>query len=268
MKMTVEKLKKLLTERLEKEGRNIAYNREKDQLRVENAESGKGVTLSLGPVLAKWERNREKAIDEIVFYVEEALKAMETEVKITGNERKIFPVIRSTSFPKTAGGKPLVYDEHTAETRIFYSLDMGSSYRLIDEGMLADEGLDAGRIKEMARFNLRSLDHPVKKDSVSGNDFYFVNTNDGYDASRILNESFLKEMEKKIKGEMVLSVPHQDVLIISDIQNSTGYDVLAHMTMHFYTSGRVPITPLSFYLKDGELEPIFIMAKNKPGRKE
>ncbi len=33
---------------------------------------------------------------------------------------------------------------------------------------------------------------------------------------------------------MVLAVPHQDVLIIGDIQDNTGYDVLAHMTMDFF----------------------------------
>ncbi len=28
-------------------------------------------------------------------------------------------------------------------------------------------------------------------------------------------------------------VPHQDVLIIADIRNKTGYDVMAHLTMEF-----------------------------------
>ena len=29
------------------------------------------------------------------------------------------------------------------------------------------------------------------------------------------------------------AVPHQDVLIIADIRNKTGYDVMAHLTMEF-----------------------------------
>lgn len=70
-------------------------------------------------------------------------------------------------------------------------------------------------------------------------------------------------MEAKIEGEMTLSVPHQDVLIIGDIRNDVGYDVLAQMAMHFFTVGTVPVTSLSFLYEDGELEPIFIMAKNR-----
>ena len=64
----------------------------------------------------------------------------------------------------------------------------------------------------------------------------------------------------------MLAVPHQDVLVIADIQNETGYDVLAQLTMNFFASGRVPITALSFLYKDGELEPIFILGKNRRRR--
>src|SRR5690606_4819206 len=94
--------------------------------------------------------------------------------------------------------------------------------------------------------------------------FYFINKNDGYDASRILNDSFLQKMSQQIKGTMAVAVPHQDVLIIVDVQNNTGYDILAQMTMSFFASGRVPITALSFLYEDGKLEPIFILGKNRP----
>ncbi len=42
----------------------------------------------------------------------------------------------------------------------------------------------------------------------------------------------------------------------------TGYDVMAHLTMEFFTKGLVPITSLSFGYKQGHLEPIFILGKN------
>lgn len=36
---------------------------------------------------------------------------------------------------------------------------------------------------------------------------------------------------------MLVGVPHQDVLILADIRNKTGYDVMAHLTMEFFTKG-------------------------------
>ena len=40
-------------------------------------------------------------------------------------------------------------------------------------------------------------------------------------------------MREKISGDMVVAVPHQDVLIIADIVNEIGYDIIAQMTMKF-----------------------------------
>lgn len=264
MKMDSIKMKKELEARLAAEDRSIVYDRNKDILRIESSTTNKGITISLPGIISKWYSEKEKAIDAVVYYVEEGLRAMEDTVELKDHENKIYPVIRSTSFPTEAEeGVPFLFDEHTAETRIFYALDMGTTYRLIDFRLLEKEGWTVSRIREIALFNTRSLSTKLKEDQVAGNIFYFLNTNDGYDASRILNKGFLNDLEKRIKGTMVLAVPHQDVLIIADIRNNTGYDVLAQMAMSFFTSGRVPITSLSFIYENGELEPIFILGKNR-----
>lgn len=264
MKMDSRKMRKELELRLGNESRSISYDREKDQLRIENTRSGKGITVSLSGIVAKWHSEKEKAIDEVVYYIEEGLKAMDDTVQLTEHEKKIFPVIRSTSFPAEAEeGVPFLYEEHTAETRIYYAYDLGNTYRLIDSRIMKKEGWDEARVKEIALFNVRSLSTTLKEDNVAGNMFYFLNTKDGYDASRILNKVFLSDIQKKITGTMAVAVPHQDVLIIADIQNDTGYDVLAQMTMGFFANGPVPITALSFLYEDGNLEPIFILGKNR-----
>ena len=46
-------------------------------------------------------------------------------------------------------------DQHTAETNIYYALDLGKSYRLIDESMLKQMNATAQQVKEMALFNVR-----------------------------------------------------------------------------------------------------------------
>ena len=264
MKMDSRKMRKELEDRLQHPDRTFSYDREKDQLRIENKNTGRGITISLPGIVAKWQDHKEKAIEEVVYYVSEGLNAMESQLELSGKEKNIFPVIRSTSFPSEAEeGVPFLYDNHTAETRIYYALDLGTTYRLIDSKLLKKEGWSEGQVRETALFNVRSLSVKLKEDRVADNTFYFLNSNDGYDASRILNTSFLNEMKKKMKGTMALAVPHQDVLIIADVENNTGYDILAQMTMSFFASGRVPITALSFLYEDGELEPIFILGKTK-----
>lgn len=262
-------VKRKLEKRLNRQDWSFIYHQKDDSLRIEEKQSKIGITLSLNGLIHKWELDKDEHFEELVEFIEEAMRAMLSKQQLQGKEKHIFPVIRSTSFPtETKSGKQLIYDDHTAETRIFYALDLGKSYRLIDKSLLREEGWNENRVKEVAKFNLRSLSEEIKEDVVAGNTFYFINTNDGYDASRILNESLIEKMKQRIKGTFAIAVPHQDVLIFADIVNETGYDVLGQMTMSFFVNGRVPITALPFLYNDGKLEPIFILAKNRPQRED
>ncbi|MGI8316754.1 DUF1444 domain-containing protein [Halobacillus mangrovi] len=265
MKMTSIKMKKKLEERLQRNEWKTIFNRDKDTFRIEWRESGDGITITLPNVISKYEARGEEALDELEDHVQEALRVMNETHHLTGKEEKIFPVIRAASFPtETEQGKKLVYTDHTAETRIYYALDLGKSYQLIDESMLEKEDWTKERMKEVASFNVRSLPVKMKKDTVYGNDFYFHSTQDGYDASRILNEVLLEELKAECKGELAISIPHQDVIIFADVQNPEGYDIIAQMAMKFFAEGTVPITSLSFLYENKELEPIFILAQKKP----
>lgn len=267
--MDEKKMRRELEQRLKRPGRHLKYDRETETVRVESEDTGKGMEIALSPLVAKWHERKDTVIDEVVYYVEEALKVMGKDQEVAGQEKKIYPVIRSTSFPKeTESGALFLTDDHTAETRIYYALDLGKTYRLLDEQLIEKEGLDPQKVREIARFNVRSLPVKLKKDTLRGNDFYFLNTNDGYDASRILNEKFLQEKAETIEGDMIVAVPHQDVLIIGDIRNATGYDILSELTMSFFTSGKVPITALSFTYEEGKLAPIFILAQDQKKSKE
>ena len=104
----------------------------------------------------------------------------------------------------------------------------------------------------------------LKQDRVADNTFYFVSTKDGYEASRVLNDGWLKDMSDNAVGELVIAIPHQDTLIVADIENDMGYDIIAQMAMQFFAEGRIPITALSFLYESSQLEPVFILAKKKP----
>lgn len=268
--MKSHQLFELLKKRLGEEKFVFSFDKEKDLMHLNHKTLKRGMEIGLGKIAAKYEEKKEAAVDEVVYTIEQTFNAMERE-KAQGftGEVKILPAIRATSFPKRSKeGNAFITSDHTAETRIYYALDMGTTYRLIDESMLPSLQVTADQIREAARFSVKQLGTNVKRDEVAGSVFYFVNYNDGYDASRILNDGFLRAMREQVEGEMTVSVPHQDVLIIGDIRSAVGYDVLAQMTMHYFTVGTVPITSLSFAYEDGKLEPIFILAKNKVSKEQ
>ncbi|GEL08048.1 DUF1444 family protein [Salisediminibacterium halotolerans] len=242
-----------------------SYDRDTDKLRIVDPQTDKGVTVNLAGLTGKMAENKEKTLEEILHTITEGMQLLSREIELEGNEQRIYPVLRSASFPvETDDGRKLLYRDHTAETRILYVVDNPSSYAMIDEDTAAKAGKSITEIEETALFNLRSLPAPLTEDTVAGNTFYFLRTDDGYDASRILNDSLLQTMSEKIYGEMAVAVPHQDVVIFADLQNKTGYDVLGQMAFQFFSEGRVPITALPFLYDQGELEPIFVLAQKKP----
>ena len=267
--MNVFQMRDKLKERLKHLDVNYSFNRDDETLRIYRVDNGKGVTIKLNAIVAKYKQQQEKIVDEIVYYVEEAIGQMRDDSLADLEQINVMPVLRAPSFAKeNKDGVPFVIDDHTAETNIYYAVDLGKSYRLIDEKLLQQLNISKQQLKEMALFNVRKLENKYTTDEVKGNLFYFINSNDGYDASRILNTSFLNEFEKQCEGEMLVAIPHQDVLIVADIRNKTGYDVMAHLTMEFFTKGLVPITSLSFGYENGHFEPIFILGKNNKQKRD
>ncbi|CCI61100.1 DUF1444 domain-containing protein [Staphylococcus equorum] len=267
--MNVFQMRDKLKDRLSKPEVKFTFNREDETLRISRVDNGKGVTVKVATIVAKYKEQKENIVDEIVYYVEEAIEQMKGEGLSEVDSAQIMPVLRSPSFDKKdKDGNAFVIEEHTAETNIYYVVDLGKSYRLMDEKMLESMKLSKQQLKEMALFNVRKLDNKYTTDEVKGNIFYFINSNDGYDASRILNTTFLNEIQDQCEGEMLVAVPHQDVLIIADIRNKTGYDVMAHLTMEFFTKGLVPITSLSLGYDKGHFEPIFILGKNNKQKRD
>ncbi|STO07701.1 MULTISPECIES: DUF1444 family protein [Exiguobacterium] len=244
------------------DGYRTSYDRENEVLRIERTNDRFGVNIRLAPLVAKTKVRGTVAVEEVVEYIQTALAADDA-VTLAGNEANIYPVIRAASFAKeTKRGQALVTTPHTAETAIFYALDLGNGYRLIEERHLGE--LSQPQVEALALENVKTLPTDMKTDTVAGNTFYFLSTRDGYEASRILNEDFLRVMERRIEGDMLVGVPHQDVLVVADIRNDEGYDVMQQLMFDFFTNGRIPVTALAFHYEAGVFEPIFIVGKKNP----
>jgi uncharacterized protein YtpQ (UPF0354 family) len=270
--MNLQQLRLALERQTELRKWQTSWDREKDVLHIHFDTEHKPFLISLRQVLERLEeekRDPDQVVEELMKQIEIVAEAAKTRptINLMGREHLVYPVLRSTSFPlETKRGEKLVYEPHTAESRIYYALDLGQSYTLIDQEMVSRSGWTEQSLKERALFNLRRLDNKAKRDRVAENDFYFISPQDGYAASRILNQSLLEEYALKAKGELCLAIPHQDVLVVADIVNERGYDILQQLTLTFYRQGDIPITMLPFEYKEGMLNPIFILAERKTGR--
>lgn len=212
----------------------------------------------------KQTKKSDRLLEEFIYYIENnfLLQANFSLKKISKEKflDSVYPVIRSTTFGKSSDVDFLTKN-HTNETKIFYSLDLGASYKLITSDIISYYALSEEEVFSSASKNLKKLSLSYNVDEVAGNKFYFLNAKDGYDGSRILNEEVLNYFYKKIGGNYYLGIPNQDALIFGDIKNKKGLEIFQKIMVHFFTEGIVPITTITFKYDGKNLESLFIFVE-------
>lgn len=233
--------------------------------RLQSRTDDRAIGLPIHDLEAQLDRveRKEDRLATILAFAErvtKALPATEQSIDLHKQQGQLYPILRSAAFAEGSGDGPrLVSREHTAESSVFYAIDFGDAYALVNETMLRDDQISADDIHNWALANLKKLSNEPKMDFVAGNQYYFF-SGDHYAASRILNRTLMRDMQKKIKGEMAAAIPHQDVLILADLHNEAGYNVLGQMAMSFYGKGDVPITPLPMAVEEQlDLTPMLIL---------
>lgn len=213
----------------------------------------------------RYPEQRREALYSFVTHVVANIKGLIDNRDLTNQEMNVYPVLRHLSFATNhPGNQKMVIREHTSESIIVYALDRGEGYLLINHVMLQDVGWTEDQLHEYALENLRRLPISVRTQEVAGNPIHFVHPKDGYAASRVLLTELLDQYDREKKGEALgVAIPHQDVLIIVDIQDDTGMQLLSRLTYDFASKGDIPISPFPFLYKNQTLESYIVVKHSK-----
>ncbi|MGC5323897.1 DUF1444 family protein [Brevibacillus sp. SYSU BS000544] len=226
--------------------------------------------ISLEKLYERVERypdQRREALYSFVTHVVAGIKGLIETRDLTNQEMNVYPVLRHVSFVTNhPGGQKLVYREHTSESIIAYALDRKEGYLLINHSMLEDAGWSVDQLHTYSLQNLRKLPLSVRTQEVAGNPVHFINPQDGYAASRVLLTELLDQYDQEKKGEALgVAIPHMDVLIIVDIQDEIGMQLLSRLTYDFASKGDIPISPFPFLYHNQTLES-YIVVKHSKGK--
>lgn len=227
--------------------------------------------ISLAQLYERVEQHPEQRRELLYSFVSQVMAGVRGKLanrQLAGNERQLFPVIRHASFAERHASK-LVIRKHTEETVIAYALDQGEGYVLIDQEMLAAAGWTEEMLHFQSMQNLQGLPVPVRTQQIGENSIHFISPTDGYAASRVLLVELLERFDREKKGKTLgVAVPHQDVLILADIHDEQGAQLLARLTYDFATKGPVPISPLPFLYEAGELQMYLVVQQQDRGKTE
>lgn len=226
---------------------------------------GKKAEIDIDSFLGKLgnEKNlkSDKKVDEFIYYIVENLQLQKGD-QLKGISKEdlldnVYPVLRAKGFNK--GNKNnLIMFPHTNETTTYLAFDFKTGYKLLTNDILEKYNIVKETLLDAAFNNLEKLPLNYNLDEVAGNKFYFLNAKDGYDGARFLNKKVLDYFFEKIGGEYYIGLPHQDTLIIADIKNKKGLEILQKMMVHFFTEGLVPITTITFKYDGNKVESLFI----------
>ncbi|WP_139488789.1 DUF1444 family protein [Brevibacillus dissolubilis] len=228
--------------------------------------------LSLEKLQAQVEQKtelRQELVHSYAAHILGLVRGMNDTGDLTDQEHAVYPIARHKSIvanPLYAGAADLITAPHTAETVMVYALDREEGYKLISQSMLDAAGWTVEKLHECAIANVQKLPVPLKSEKVGENTVHFISPRDGYAASRIFVPGLLEQYNQSKSGKALgVAIPHQDVLVLVDIHNETGAQLLARLTFDFASKGSVPICPLPFLYQDGALETYFIMQQQAKG---
>jgi uncharacterized protein YtpQ (UPF0354 family) len=96
---------------------------------------------------------------------------------------------------------------------VMYGRDVGTHYEIISCKELADYGLTAGQLHEIAVENLSKTEKEIRLHRAEG--IYFLRCDGDLEASLLLHKGIWEVVQDQIGGDVLASVPARNVLLIS-----------------------------------------------------
>jgi uncharacterized protein YtpQ (UPF0354 family) len=132
---------------------------------------------------------------------------------------RIFPMLKPINllaFVRERNLPMLVYRPFLADLIITYVVDEARSVAYINEQHLDRWGVGEREIHELALRNLRRrTDEHAPYTMIGEGDqrLFIFNSNDGYDATRLLLTDILATWAQQVSGHLVIGIPNRDFLI-------------------------------------------------------
>ncbi len=132
---------------------------------------------------------------------------------------RIFPMLKPIgllAFVRERRLPMLVYRPFLADLIITYVVDEPQSVAYINEQHLEQWGVSEREIHETALRNLRQRTDERTPYMMVGEDehqLFMYNSQDGYDATRLLLTDILADWAQRVSGQLVIGIPNRDFLI-------------------------------------------------------
>lgn len=176
---------------------------------------------------------------------------------------RIYPRIQPTSIFNELVRAQAVYSEFTANTVIVYVIDCPDKTFSVTTPQMKSWGQTTESLHNAAIKNLNGLVEAtpyqelicqisLSKEPVP---MITINTNDGYDSSRILSPEFRKTLRRALGGDFWIDISARDKLVAISATDADLIERMAAVATYDHKKLPYPISPHLFYVvRDGIVE--------------
>ncbi len=202
---------------------------------------------------------KKRIINDVLATGMEAIDRADQQIK----RERIVPVIKDHAWLEESrlamaargqGEFPVpVHEDYNPELLICYAEDSPRGIRYLQDADLEEAGIPREGLRELAIANLKQLLPQVKCQGVEG--VYMMVADGTYETSLILFDEIWTDGKLEVRGEIVITIPCRDLLVVTGSENAEGLATLREIAAEtVQNDAPYRLTPELFVYRGGKFE--------------
>lgn len=235
----------------------------KDSLElVVHDSSDNHLRIYLGNAYKSYQQSPESRDNILEDFVQSMLETM----RASGNDeeidvKRIVPVIKDTDYlagvKKSLGEAAkdpekfdIYYETLNKDLLVFYVVDSEHNLKFLGQKELDQLKIKGTELRQLSLTNLETILPEIKKHGDGGT--FMVTAGGTYEASLLLMETLWSRDNFEVRGDIVVSVPSRDLLLVTGSKDSEGLARIREIAQQTMSEGGYTLTDQLFVRKDGK----------------
>ena len=232
------------------------------ELKVTTAD-GRGLTSFLDNAYDTYKLDPQAKQETIAKFVAagiETIANLATPVEL--DRSLIVPVIKDRSWLEETrnamlarGAKDIIENVHedlNSDLVIFYAEDSPKNIRYFGPKDLENAQIEQSELRTLACENLKRLLPKIERHGSNG--LYMLTAGGDYEASLLLLDSVWSDLQKEVRGDIVVGIPTRDLLYVTGSQDTQGIEKMKQLVAKMFAEGSYRLTTKLFVFHDGKLD--------------
>lgn len=145
-----------------------------------------------------------------------------------------------------------VYEDLNRDLIILYAEDSPKNIRYFRPEDLEKAHIDRAELRSLACENLKRLLPKIERRGANG--LFILTAGGDYEASLLLIDSVWKDVQKEVRGDIVVAIPTRDLLIVTGSDDQQGIERMRQIVQEASTQGSYRLTTKLFAYRGGKFE--------------